>query len=229
MSATVLVVLGWISFGGTHLALSHGGIRSGLIGKLGARGFSGVYSIVALATFYLLVTAYFPHRHAGAALWDLRLSLPAVRIAEALGYVAFFFMAAGLLAPSPLSMGGTRTPYEPRGLMRVTRHPFLAGSAILGLAHCITNGFASDLAFFGGLAVFSIAGAYHQDARKRREAPPERAAFFEKTSVLPFAAILAGKQSLALRELPWLRGGVGVLGAYVIRMYHDNWWGIPLI
>lgn len=229
MTPPLLVALGWLTFGGSHLLLSHGGIRSALVGRLGDRGFSAAYSIVALAAFYLLVVAYFPHRHAGTPFWDLRLVLPAVRITEALAYVAFFFIAAGLLAPSPLSMGARGAALEPRGLLRVTRHPFLMGTALLGLAHCVANGFPSDLAFFGGLTVFSVAGAYHQDARKRRAAAGTARAFFDGTSVLPFAAILSGRQSLRLGELPWLRGGLGILAAYVIRSFHDNWWGTPLI
>ncbi|MDP3940113.1 MAG: NnrU family protein, partial [Deltaproteobacteria bacterium] len=220
--------LGWITFGGSHILLSHGSNRSALTGKLGPLGFSGVYSRIARAAFTVLVMAYFPARHAGAPFWDLRLSIPAVRVTEALAYVAFFLISAGLLAPSPLSLG-SRDPYEPRGLTRITRHPFLAGTALLGLAHCIPNGFPSDLAFFGGLSLFSLAGAFHQDARKRREAAPEAQAFFEHTSVIPFAAILAGAQTLKPGELPWLRGGVGVVAAYLIRNYHDNWWGMPLI
>lgn len=228
MTETLFVLLGWIAFGGSHLLLSHGGVRAGLCSKLGERGFAGVYSLVALGTFYFLVTAYFGHRHAGAVLWDLRLSLPAVRTVEGLLYLAFFFMGAGLLAPSPVSMG-PRTRYEPRGLLRVTRHPFHIGTAILGLAHCIVNGYPSDLAFFGGLATFSLAGAFHQDARKRREAPPEAQAFFAETSVLPFAAILAGRQPFRFAELPWIPGLLGIAGAVVIRMFHDNWWGIPVL
>ncbi|MDP3938736.1 MAG: NnrU family protein, partial [Deltaproteobacteria bacterium] len=105
MNAARLVALGWITFGGSHILLSHGSIRSALTGKLGALGFSGVYSLIALAAFTVLVMTYFPERHAGAPLWDLRLSIPAVRVTEALAYVAFFLISAGLLAPSPLSLG----------------------------------------------------------------------------------------------------------------------------
>lgn len=228
MKDALLVLFGWIAFGGTHIFLSHGRIRQGLLGRLGERGYSGLYSLVALATFYFLATAYFGHRHAGPELWDLRFYLPAVRLVEGLVYVAFFFMGAGLLAPSPLSMIG-RAGYGPRGLMRITRHPFTMGSALLGVAHCIVNGFPSDLAFFGGLAAFSIAGAFHQDARKRRAAKPEQISFFEQTSVIPFAAVMSGRQKLKLREIPWIQGLTGVAGAIVIRMYHDNWWGIPVL
>jgi uncharacterized membrane protein len=225
---TAKVLIGWLAFGGSHLFLSHGSIRDGLRRRLGANGFLGFYSLVALAAFYFLVTAYFYHRHAGPRLWDLRFSVAATRVVEGLNLLAFFMMIASFITPSPTAMD-PRARHEARGLLRITRHPFLMGAAILGLSHCIVAGYASDLAFFGGLAAFAIAGAFHQDARKRREAGPEEIPFFEQTSVLPFAAILRGRQSLRPGELPWIPGLIGIAVALVIRWYHARWFGVPIL
>lgn len=227
MSEAFTVALWWIAFGGGHLVLSHGRIREGLRRRLGPNGFNGIYSLVAIPAFYFLVTSYFHHRHAGSLLWDLRTSAWAVRLVEALMLFSFFLMVGSFFTPSPLAMD-PRGRYEPRGLLRITRHPFTMGSALLGLSHCIPNGYGSDLAFFGGLAAFSVAGALHQDTRKRRESAADRQAFFERTSVLPFAAILGGRQSLRPGELPWIAGAVGIAAALVIRWYHARWFGIPI-
>jgi uncharacterized membrane protein len=227
VSETLTVTLWWAAFGGSHLILSHGAIREGLRGRLGPHGFNGLYSLIAIPAFYFLVTSYFAHRHAGPALWDLRVWAPGLRLVELVMIFAFFLMAGSFFTPSPLAMD-PRGRYEPRGLLRITRHPFTMGSAILGVSHCIPNGYGSDLAFFGGLAAFSLAGAYHQDGRKRRETDPERQAFFAQTSILPFGAILGGRQSLRLRELPWLAGAIGIAGALLIRWYHARWFGVPI-
>jgi uncharacterized membrane protein len=228
MRETFHILLGWLAFGGGHLLLSHGGIRERLRRRLSPRGFNGVYSLVALAAFWYLLTAYFYHRHAGPMIWDLRTSAPVVHLVEAIMLVSFFLLFASFAAPSPASMD-PRGKFEVTGLMRITRHPFLMGAALFGIAHCIPNGWPSDLAFFGGFAVFALAGAYHQDARKRREAPPERRPFFEQTSILPFAAILHGKQPPRLRDLPWVAGLIGVGLALAIRFYHLKWFGGALL
>lgn len=52
---SLLIVTG-VLFVGSHLALSHP-LRDGLAGRLGERGFQIVYSVVAIATFILLVQA----------------------------------------------------------------------------------------------------------------------------------------------------------------------------
>ncbi len=226
MSETLTVALGWIAFGGSHLLLSHGAIREGLRRRLGANGFNGLYSLIALPAFYFLVTSYFPHRHAGLVLWDLRFRAPAVRAVEIVMIFSFVMMVGSFFTPSPLAMD-PRGRYEPRGLLRITRHPFAMGSALLGLSHCLPNGFGSDLAFFGGLAAFSLVGAFHQDARKRRQAGPDQEAFFERTSVLPFAAILRGRQALRIRELPWLAAVAAIAAAIIVRWLHGRWFGVP--
>jgi uncharacterized membrane protein len=228
MRETLLVLVGWLLFGGSHLLLSHGGIRENLRRRLTPMGFNGIYALVALPAFWVLVTSYFYHRHAGPRLWDLRTSPPALHFVELIMLLSFFLMIASFAMPSPTSMD-PRGRFEVRGLLRITRHPFLMGAALFGLAHCLPNGYPSDLAFFGGFTVFALAGAYHQDARKRREAAAEHQPFFEQTSVLPFAAILQGKQPLVVRDLPWVAGLLGVALALVIRWYHAKWFAIPLL
>jgi uncharacterized membrane protein len=227
MSETLSVAFWWVAFGGGHLVLSHGAIREGLRRRLGSNGFNGLYSLLALPAFYFLVMSYFPHRHAGPALWDLRTWAPGVHLVEAMMLLSFYLMVGSFFTPSPLAMD-PRGRHEPRGLLRITRHPFTMGAALLGVSHCILNGYGSDLAFFGGLAAFSVAGAFHQDARKRREAGPEQQPFFEQTSVLPFAAILRGIQPLRLGELPRLAAIVAIAAALLVRWYHTRWFGIPL-
>jgi uncharacterized membrane protein len=182
-------------------------------------GFKGVYSLVALATFGFLLYSYITAHQAGPVLWDLHAGPWAIRIVEALMIVSFIFMVSAFATPSPLGMD-PRGRHAPRGFLRITRHPFASGAAIFGISHCILSPNGTDLAFFGGFAVFSLLGAFHQDARKQREALPEQRPFFAETSVIPFAAILGGRQSFKLGELPWIAVLVAVIGAFVVRYFH---------
>ena len=69
MEPTATIVLLWLAFGLSHGLLSSRGPRARLVSALGDRGFLGVYSLVALATFVPLVSVYAAHRHEGALLW----------------------------------------------------------------------------------------------------------------------------------------------------------------
>ncbi|HKX89739.1 MAG TPA: NnrU family protein, partial [Sphingopyxis sp.] len=57
MQPMSLLITTCILFVGSHLALSHP-LRDGLAGRLGERGFQITYSVVAIATFILIVQAW---------------------------------------------------------------------------------------------------------------------------------------------------------------------------
>ena len=157
-------------FAGSHLVLSSRILRPRLVSGLGARGFLGLYSAVALVTFVPFAWLWWTHRHGGPLLFSLR-DLAAVRgLSIALSLAGIAFAVAALFQPSPLSLGAGSDPAA-RGLVRITRHALFAGFALFGLGHVLMNGWASDLAFFGVLGGFSVVGALHQDARRRSEDP----------------------------------------------------------
>jgi len=214
------VALLWLAFAGSHVALSARGLRRSLVTGLGGeRPFAGVYSLVALATFVPLVWAYATHSHGGPLLWGLR-SIAVVRfVAILLAAVGIALVAASFAQPSATGMD-PRAAVRAHGLTRITRHPLFSGLGLWGLAHVLVNGFASDVVFFGGFAVFGLLGAMHQDARKSRDHGRELAAFYEETSILPFAAILRGKNRLVAGELPWTALAIGLVAASVLYLLH---------
>ena len=57
MQPMSLLITTCVLFVGTHFALSHP-LRAGLVARLGERGFLITYSIVAIATFVLIVQAW---------------------------------------------------------------------------------------------------------------------------------------------------------------------------
>jgi len=226
MEAGFSVVVLWIAFAGSHLVLSSARVRPALVLHLGLRGFLGLYSLVALATFVPLVRVFAAHKHAGPLLW-LTLGPPAV--ARGLNYmlmaVAFALLIASLLPGStPPSAMQARGPVGVQGLTRITRHPTLAAFGLFGLAHLLVNGTLGDLGFFGGFPLFAWLGAAHQDGRKSRDLPGY-GAVVAATSVIPFAAVLAGRQRLVGRELPLAGLAAGVALAVVIRLAHPHLFG----
>jgi uncharacterized membrane protein len=107
------------------------------------------------------------------------------------------------------------------GLTRITRHPLFMGLALWGLSHLLLSVSLSDVIFFGGFIVYGFLGAFHLDQRKRSsEEPLDK--FYRETSVLPFAAIVAGRNRLVLSELPWLGLGVGLVVAVLLFIAHPR-------
>jgi len=217
--------LWWLLFGGTHVIGSMTACRTFLIRRLGMRGFKAVYTLVALATFIPLCATFFANKHAGGFIRS-----PAVsrHVTETLMLLAFVILGQALAAQSPLSSVADLTgryPGHARGILRVTRHPQNLAFAIFGFAHCLANPLAGDWIFFGGFVVYALVSAVHQDRRTLASGRPEIRAFHAETSLLPLAAILAGRQRLVMREWSPL-ALIGALAAWaVVRLLHPYIFG----
>lgn len=218
MDGWLWVLFWWVAFAATHLGLSDNTTRAGLIARLGDRTFMAVYSLISFATFVPLVLAFRANRLSGPQLWDLGSNAGVHWLGLLLSGLGLVMAVLALVQPSPVSMapGGTRA----RGVTRITRHPLFCGFALWGLGHALVSGFMADVIFFGGFVPFSLAGAWHQDRRKRVGEGGKLAAFYEETSLLPFAAIAGGRNRLVLGEIPWPALLGGVIAAVVLYQLH---------
>lgn len=202
MSPASTVGLLWLAFGGTHVGLATRATRARLVGRLGEIGFTVVYSAIAVVAFVALVGTYGTVRDDGAAgiaaggwLRIVLMGVVAAGVALAIAGIVPYPSSSYALFRSTLRE-------EPRGLERITRHPFFAGTALIGVGHALLATRLVGTVFFAGLATLSIAGAVHQDRKLLAARGPSHAAFMAPTSPLPFAAIAAGRQRIAARELP---------------------------
>ena len=219
MSAAYWIAFWWAMFAGTHMVLSSLAVRTRLIARLGEKAFLGLYSLIAFATFIPLVSVYLNNRHRGGLLWNID-SVPGVRLlAMLLAVLGIALIVVGVIRPSP-ALAGVNKAWGSRGLTRITRHPLFMGIALWALSHLLLYGFATDVLFFGGLLVFSLIGAAHQDARKRITDPERLGPFFAQTSFWPFAAILGGRNRIAWGELPWIALAIGAAVAIGIYALH---------
>jgi len=219
VSAAFWIAFWWGMFAGTHMVLSSLPVRGQLIARLGEKAFLGLYSLVALATFIPLVWVYLGNRHGGSVVWNL-VATPGVRsLAMALAVLGIAVIAGGYRHPSPAFVG-IKKAWGARGLTRITRHPLFMGVALWALSHLLLNGFVTDILFFGGMLAFSLAGAAHQDARKRATENERLGQFFAESSFWPFAAIIAGRNRLIWQELPWFALMIGAAAAVGIYALH---------
>ena len=210
----------FLAFAAPHLGLATRPVRGAIVARLGERGFFWAYSILSAVLFVALVTYYADHRSEAPRGLTLA-AVPVLR--EALLAIAFFGMAlavAGLVRYPALPVALFGQPIrEARGLERITRHPFFSGIVVFAVAHTLLASSAADTVFFAGLAGFSAIGAWHQD-RKHLLRRPEYAAYLQRTSLVPFAAVLRGRQRLVARDVPWTALAFGAGATLVIRHLH---------
>lgn len=223
MEPAVGVAVFWLLFGGTHVGLATVSLRRALVARLGELGFIAVYSVIAGAAFAGLVTYYAAHQFAGAAGFAAGEHV-LVRGILIVAIVVGFTLALASLWSYPTSTYaiGTERTREPRGLERITRHPFFAGIALAATAHALLATRLTGTVFFAGLALLAVIGSAHQDRKLLALRGAHYARYLAVTSAIPFAAVLSGRQRLVRSEIRWAAVAVALLLAYVLRTVHPS-------
>ncbi len=209
LATLLLFVLG-------HLLLSSAPVRPRLIARLGRNGFLGVYSLIAAGAFGGMIWAFIAAPY--IPIWTPRLWMRWVPLVAM--PVIFVFMVAGFLGKNPAAYGGESalSRDDPTyGMLRVTRHPVLWSYVLWGLCHLPPNGDVATSLLFVGMASLSFLGMLHIDARRQRDLGERWKPFAVRTSLVPFVAILQGRNRLVMREL-WLPLILGI-AAYVLVLF----------
>jgi uncharacterized membrane protein len=183
----------------SHVGLSSLPLKRALVKGLGEKGFMGLYALVSFLTFggAIVVYAFFGAR--GPLLFaPLGWSDAAIYILMSL---SILFIVLSTATPSPVGadMGKASKP-EARGILRVTAHPQNWGMICFGLAHVLATGTAGGLALYGSFVALGLIGACHETAKKAKDKDEAVQAFLAETGVVPFSAILRGKNKLVLSE-----------------------------
>jgi len=212
-----MLIAGALLFVLGHLLLSSRPLRRHLVGRLGEKAFSGIYSLVALVGFGLLIWGWSRAPYVAVwtpALWTRYVPLVAMPI-------AFVFLVASFMTRNPTVYGQARhAAAGPQGIVTVTRHPMLWSYVLWGLAHVPPNGDVAALILLGAIISLGLAGMIHIDRRRAAAGDPGWPEFAAATSVVPFVAILRRRTRLDLRGilLPALLG----LVSYVAMLFtHD--------
>jgi uncharacterized membrane protein len=204
----VSLLLAALFFAGIHLGVSGTHLRDRAVAALGTKGYQFTFS---LATVAGLVWMAFAYDHAPyIATWDMPEWWKPIAILVMLP--AVLLAVIGLATPNPTAVaqeGSLSRP--PQGIVRITRHPFLIGVAIWALTHLVANGDIASLIFFGTSAVVALAGMPSIDAKRRRLGGAAWQSFAAATSIMPFGAILAGRNSFNFREIGAWRPAVALV------------------
>ncbi|HAH09205.1 MAG TPA: NnrU family protein [Alphaproteobacteria bacterium] len=211
-----------------HFGISGTRLRDVLVRQMGEGAYLGLYSIASAAGIVWLAIAYNTALAAGSApLWEAPKALShAGLIIIGLAFVAGL---PGVLMPSPtgVAQGGiARNPDAVRGVLRITRHPFLWSAALWAAFHLAVNGDEASVVFFGTFLALSVFGTYSIDAKRARALGADWQAFAQRTSNIPFAAILGGRQTLNVSELLTWRQGLALLVFVGVALTHHLIFGV---
>lgn len=175
-----------------HVFVSGTPLRDRLVGRIGNGPYQGLFSLASLGALVWMILAW---RAAPVApLYDL--GAAGRWIALPLTLAAFLLAVPGLLSRNPTTAGqdGLIANERPaRGLVTVTRHPFLWGTALWAIGHLAIRGDLASLLFFGGLAALALFGPFLIDAKLRRRDREHWERFAAVTSWLPFLAVVQGR------------------------------------
>jgi uncharacterized membrane protein len=215
-----------------HLFISGTQVRDRLVAAMGEKPYMGAFSLLSIVVIVWMAMAF---NNAGAApgsaadpyLYDL--GVGARHAAPLVVLIAFLIGVPGLLTPNPTAVnreGLAGKAGVVKGVLRITRHPFLWGVALWSADHLTTNGDMAGVVFFGTFFHLAIFGTVSIDAKRKRKLGPAWNAFAAETSNVPFAAILAGRNRFSAREYFDWRFAVALLAFVGLLFAHVHIFGV---
>ena len=221
----VLLILAAFVWVFVHVGVSGTRLRDRGVALLGEGGFTVAFSIASVASIGWLASAW-----QGAPTTPLWSAPGWLRWILALLMLPGFVLFACSLIGNPTAMGGAGLIARgPRGIQRVTRHPMLCAFALWAAVHILGNGDTAAIVFFGAFLVTALAGMPSIDAKMARRHPEVWPGFAAATSILPFGAIVAGRNRFVPGEIGWLAPAAGVLLWAGVLHAHARLFGVPVL
>lgn len=152
--ALTYLIAGLALFLGVHsVRVFANGWRSQTLARIGEKPFKGVYSLLSLAGFVLLVWGYGQARQQGVMLWSPPTAMR--HIAALLTLLSFVLLAAA---------------YVPGNQIKAKlHHPMVLGTKVWALAHLLANGSLADTVLFGSFLLWAVVLFAASRRRDRRE------------------------------------------------------------
>lgn len=177
-----------------HMIPAIAPVRARLVAAMGRRNYLLIYSLASLLALGWLFHATL--RLDYVPLWDAapwQAWVPMV-----LTPIGMVLLLAGLASPNSASIS-LRNPERAAGAVTtITRHPVLWGFSLWAGGHLVPNGDMRSVMLFGSMFGFALLGMLITDRRASRRLGADWPAIAASTSVLPFAAAIAGRTRLRL-------------------------------
>ena len=132
-----ILIAGLIVFFGMHVVPMFPEFKGSLQSRFGEMPFKGIYSLVSLAGFVLIL-----------------LGMSRAEYRPLFSPPAWSSMAAGIAMPIAFCL--LVAAYVPSNFRRVIRNPMLSGVLIWALAHLLANGDLASILLFGAFGLFAV-------------------------------------------------------------------------
>jgi len=218
VTPVVSLALATLAFVGTHLLMSHP-LRPALVGRLGAQGFLGLYSLISFLTLGWMIFAW-RGTEPTAPLWIAPLWW--WPIASALMLLASILLIGSLVRNPAFPHPGAeaRAIPAPRGIFAITRHPMNWSFMLWALVHLSLSGSTRNLVVAGGILILAFAGSLGQDHKKAQLLGETWRDWLARTSFVPFGALLQGRASWRSAMPSWIALVGGAALWALVTSYH---------
>lgn len=137
-----LLIAGLVVFLGVHsVRIFADGWRSRTIARIGLNPWKGIYALVSLAGFVLIVHGYGEARQVTSVVWEPPITM--YHITALLVFVSFVFLAAAKVPNNQIK--------------GAVGHPMLIGVKLWAFGHLLVNGRSADIVLFGAFLAWAIA------------------------------------------------------------------------
>ena len=201
----LLVLFAVIHSGGASL-------RQRAEARIGARAWRLLFAAASIPSAVVVIGWFLAHRYDGIRLWNLQGvpgMVPLVWIGTAISFL-FLYPATYNLLEIPAVLKPQVRLYA-TGIIRISRHPQAIGQILWCLNHALWIGSSFMLVTCFGLIAHHLFAVWHGDRRLKERFGEAFDELKATTSVLPFQAVIDGRQQLDWREfLRPAQGGIAI-------------------
>ena len=185
-------------------AVIHSGgaaLRSRAEAVIGARAWRLIFATASIPSAVVVIGWFLAHRYDGVRLWNLQGVpgvIPLVWIGTAISFL-FLYPATYNLLEIPAVLKPQVRLYA-SGIIRISRHPQAIGQILWCLTHALWIGSSFMVVTCIGLIGHHLFAVWHGDRRLKARFGDAFDELKASTSILPFAAVLDGRQQLQWQE-----------------------------
>ena len=196
-------------------AVIHSGgasLRQRAEARIGARAWRLLFAAASIPSAVVVIGWFLAHRYDGIRLWNLQGvpgMVPLVWIGTAISFL-FLYPATYNLLEIPAVLKPQVRLYA-TGIIRISRHPQAIGQILWCLTHALWIGSSFMVVTCFGLIAHHLFAVWHGDRRLKERFGEAFDELKATTSVLPFQAVIDGRQQLDWREfLRPAQGGIAI-------------------
>ena len=185
-------------------ALIHSGgaaLRVRAESLIGPRAWRLIFALASIPSAVIVIVYFLAHRYDGIRLWNIQGTPGLISFVWIITAISFLFLypaTYNLLEIPAISKPEVRL--YAKGIIRISRHPQAIGQILWCFSHTLWIGSSFLLVTSVGLIAHHLFAIWHGDRRLKSRFGKEFEKLKRNTSVIPFIAVIDGRQKLSWQE-----------------------------